>query len=216
MDYPKDIVIINLNDRDGIIVGGTTYKLANGSNILLRCTKYPTITFDNHINTQENMAIPVTATQTLSSTLGPVKFSGNVRPIIVADIVLTVSNAVPTRTEYAAMTGKTELSFYLLYNMWRYPHRMYLKDMVQSTDTVLDYPNLDLPINILMSSGSCVMPAIDRTDLLGQQIFSSYGVPVILKSISLKNEYITNNKDTLQDEAHFEYTLTFVVDNYGT
>ena len=110
------------------------------------------------------------------------------------------------------MTGNTGLSFYLLYNMWRFPHRLYLKDTIQSVEGALDYPNLDLPINILLSSSSTT---VNRKDLIGNEIFSSDGVPVILKSIHFKSDYITHNKDTLTDEAHFEYTLMFIVDNYG-
>lgn len=218
MDYPKDIVVINIIDKDGIILeDSNTYKLANGQPILLRCTSYPKISFDNYINNQENLSVPLTTSQTLSDALGPVKFSGNVRPMITMDIVITVTNdATNTRTKYATITSPTELSFYLLYNMWRFPHRMYLRDTLQSTEGVLDYPNLDLPINILMSSDSDVSPAIDRKDLIGKQIFTRDGIPVILKSVALKGDYVAHGKDTLKDEAHFEYTLTFVMDNYGT
>lgn len=212
MDYPKDIVIMNIKDKDGIIVNSNTYKIANGANIMMHCTSYPKIHFDNYINTQENLSQPLTSTQTLSSALGPVKFSGNTRPTITMDVVITVSNNTPDATTYNAMTGKTDLSFYLLYNMWRFPHRLYLRDTIQSVDGTLDYPNLDLPINILLSSSSTT---VNRKDLIGNQVFSSDGVPVILKSIHFKSDYITQNKDTLTDEAHFEYTLMFIVDNYG-
>jgi hypothetical protein len=214
MDYPKDLVIINIKDVDGITVGGSNYKIANGANIILHCTSYPKISFDNYLNNQENLSTPITATKTLTSSLGPVKFSGNSRPTITLDAVITVSNTTPTRTQYAAMTGNTDLSFYLLYNIWRYPHRMYLRDTIQSTEGVLIYPNLDLPMNILMSADNTT-PAIDRTDLLNQKIFNVEGVPVILKSINFKTEYVTQNKDTLTNDAHFEYSLTFLVDNYG-
>lgn len=201
MDYPKDIVIINIKDKDGIIVGGTTYKIANGAKILMSCTNYPKINWDNYINTQENLSTKVDVANTLSKSLGPVKFSGNVRPTITLDILITVQNDVPTRENYAAMSGTVAMSHYILYNLWRYPHRLYLTDMVDNTT----YTNLDLPINIL----------INRKDLLDQTIFSEDGIPVVLKSITQKNDFTTQDKETLKEQAHFEYTLTFIMDNYG-
>ena len=33
MDYPKDIVIMNIKDKDGITVDGNTYKMLTAPNI---------------------------------------------------------------------------------------------------------------------------------------------------------------------------------------
>jgi len=202
MDKLRDLIQINLTDKDGITVGGTNYKVANGAKILMYTKGYPTISFDNYINTTENMNSNVTTTNTLSTALGPVKFSGNMRPTIDINIMIPISTTVNTRAEYAAMTGQTFMTTYLLYNLWRYPHRIYLNDLITNTEI----PNTDYPINIL----------INRTDLLNQVIFSSDGIPVILKSVSQTGEQIFTHKDTQKEETWFEYKLSFVVDNYAT
>ncbi len=202
MDTPKDLININLTDKDGIIVGSTTYKLANGAKIIMYCKGYPTITWDNYINPQENLHTKITTTNTLSNTLGPVKFSGNIRPTIKLHIFVPVSASVPSRTAYNAMTGTTAMSFYLLYNLWRYPHRVYLNDLIDNTAI----PNVDYPINIL----------INRKDLLDQTIFTSDGVPVVLKKISFIGEGYISHEDTVKKESALEYELEFLIDNYGT
>jgi hypothetical protein len=202
MDNLRDLIKINLKDTDGIIVGGTTYKLANGSNIMMMCKGYPAITWDNYINSQENLHIKITTTKTLSDTLGPVKFSGNIRPTIKLHVYVPISEDVPTRAQYAAMTGSTFLSFYLLYNMWRYPHRMYLNDLLDNSVI----PRVDYPLNIL----------INNNDLLDQTIFTSAGVPVILKRMVFTGEGYITHEETKNQEAVMEYDLEFMVDNYGT
>jgi len=202
MDNYGDLIKINLVDNDGIIVSGTTYKVANGSKILMFCDSYPIIKFDNNFDTSENQNTIISTTNTLSTVLGPTKFSGNARPVISMNILIPISTTIPTRTQYNAMSGTVAMSFYLLYNLWRYPHRIYLNDMITNNAV----PNTDYPINIL----------INRTDLLNQTVFSSLGVPVVLKSVNLVSEESFTHKDTTKEEVWFKYKLEFAIDNYGT
>ncbi len=202
MDRPKDLICINLTDKDGIVVNNTLYKIANGAKIIMYCKGYPVITWDNYTNTQENMHTKITTTNTLSNELGPVKFSGNMRPTIKLQIYVPINDSVPTQAAYASMSGSTPITFYLLYNLWRYPHRIYLNDLLDNTEI----PNVDYPINIL----------INRKDLLGQTIFSADGVPVVLKKVSFMGEGYLSHADTINKESAFEYELEFLIDNYGT
>lgn len=201
MDQLKDLIKINITDKDGITVDSTNYKLANGAKIILITKGYPHLSFDNYLNSQENLHTSRTLTSTLSKELGPTKFSGNKRPTITMDVLIPVMINTPTRAQYATMTGTTYLTHYLLYNMWRYPHRMYLNDLINNATI----PRIDYPINIL----------INNKDLLNQTTFNSDGVPVILQSFSQTGEQIVQHQDTLKEETFFEYKLTFLVDNYG-
>jgi hypothetical protein len=204
MDALKDLIQINLVDKDGITVGSTNYKIANGAKIIMLVKGYPQIHLSNYVNPQENMNSKVTATNTLSTAIGPVKYSGNARPTISVNVLLPISITTPTRAQYAAMTGITPLSYYLLYNIWRYAHRMYLKDMLDNT--IADNVNADYPINIL----------INRTDLLNQTVFSADGVPVVLTSVKPVGEVLFTHSDTKQEETYFEYNLEFMIDIYDT
>jgi hypothetical protein len=201
MDSLKDLIKINITDKDGETIGGTNYKIANGAKIILIAKQYPQMTLENHINPQENLHFPKALENTLSKNLGPIKFSGPIRPTINIQVVIPVSTSVPTRANYAAMTGETYLTYYLLYNMWRYPRRLYLNDLLDNTEI----PNVDYPINIL----------INRKDLTDQTIFSSDGIPVVLQSVAPAGEVVIKHTDTLKEETYMEYNLKFVVDDYG-
>lgn len=203
MNSLRDLIQINLVDKDGITVSSTNYKIANGAKIIMMTDKYPFMNLDNYVNGQENLNSIVSTTNTLSTALGPVKFSGNVRPTIDFNVYIPISTTVNTRAEYAAMTGVTSLTYYLLYNMWRYPHRMYLKDMLDNT--ISANTNTDYPINIL----------INRKDLLDQTVFSADGIPVILKSVMPAGEVTFTHENTKKKETYFSFKLSFLVDNYG-
>lgn len=201
MDNLKGLIKLNLTDKDGIVVSGTTYKLANGSTIYLLTKGYPQISYDNYINPQENLHTPISLTKTLSIGYGPTKFSGNKRLTVTMDVLIPITSTISSRTDYSTMTGATYLNHYLLYNMWRYPHRIYLKDMDDNTSN----QNVDYPINILMN----------RNDLLNQTIFSTDGMPLVLQSISPSGESYVSHKETELQGTFFEYKLTFLVDDYG-
>lgn len=185
MDDIYGYISCYLQDIDGITVGSTTYKIANGAKMLLKIAKYPTVSFKLKVNSVVKPGVPLDNTKTFLEKIGGTKYSGFDRPVISIEAYLPITD-IDTQANYFgtskySSTSITPMNYYLLWNMAYVNHKYYLTDIKPSES----HPDLCLPINILQH----------RTDIFNKQIFdSSKGVPVVINNISQNGDLIMDTE----------------------
>ena len=175
-------MMITITDVDGITIGSTTYKIANGAKIYFPVKAYPTMNLSSNVETSTYPALPLDTSTKFLDRLGPTKYSSFKRPQISFTFYVPIDKNVDTQNNYFVSTSKYNsnslivINYYLLFNMWLINHKYYLRDMADNTSKT----NLGLPINILMN----------RNDIFNNEIFSSNGVPVVINNISPTGDFV--------------------------
>jgi hypothetical protein len=193
-----------LQDKDGITVDSTSYKIANGAYISLRILNYPLPSVELNTDAQVKPGAPLDSSKTFLDKIGSAKYTGLSRPTFKVDVLVPVDANTNTRANYFgtsvySATDVVPLNFYLLWNLIYVNHTYYLTDLLPNTSK----PNLGLPLNILQQ----------RTDIFNKEIFdSSKGVPVIFTSIKPNGKMLLDGLNPEDGDWWMPYTIEFMVD----
>lgn len=208
MILDAETVKIYLQDIDGITISGTNYKIAKGAKILIPIKQYPAISLSSNLGVDTDTSSPVTTTRNFTNILGNVSYTGFARPTITLEALLPIDENVLSQADYfgvgSSLTSNQVVAgnFYLLFNMWIANHTYYLTDV----DKEVSKPNLGLPLNILMK----------RTDIYNNTIFSSSGVPVIIRNISTSGRILNlKTGDDNKENSYVDCKIDLVIDTYG-
>lgn len=207
MNINGEIIKIYLQDIDGITVNDTTYKLAQGAKIFFPLKKYPDITFNSNIGVETDISKPVDGEKSYTEIMGPVANTGFSRPVINLDAIIPINFSVSSENNYfkspttISSTQTVCINYYLLFLMHLHNHRFYLTDI----DANNSYPDLGTPINILQN----------RKDYFGNDIFTSRGVPVVIKNIHITGQMLELKNESNTQTPYLECKIELVVDNYG-
>jgi hypothetical protein len=207
MNYKPTRVLLSLHDKDGFKIGANTYKVLNGAHILLIVNDYPSISFNSSLNEDSRPSVILNTTEDFRSRIGPTGYAGYERPTLTLKAYLIIDDEVDSYENYFGAGSLTKYSsdskvimnFYMLFNMWMFNHRYYLKDI--NPDNAATSTDLGLPINILMN----------RKDMVGKDILTSDGIPVVIRSFKLGKSYF-NFDDPTVDKNFIECTIEFAVD----
>ena len=177
--------VVTLQDVDGITISGSTYKFNSGEKISLEVKdiiyEYPTLV---DIRNRTNRELD--SSTTYSSLLGK-HIAAGIKPIKVKiNGVIWADDLETTRD-----SGFKPIEMIDLFNFRLYNHKIYLKDY-QGSST-----NVQTPIYSIEN----------KTDLLGNTIYSSNGLPVVVTQInnirrgtnSLKGNFISYSIDLEED-----------------
>jgi hypothetical protein len=207
LEINGEIVKIYLQDIDGITVNSVTYKLAQGAKIFIPLKKYPTIGLSSNVGLDTDISKPVDSNTSFTEMLGNVSNTGHARPSITLDALIPIDSAIKSETQYFGSpsnitnTQIVSVNYYLLFLMWLHNHRIYLTDV----DAEESYPNLGLPLNILMN----------RKDYFGNDIFKSTGVPVIITKLNITGQMLDLKSSDNINTAYLECKIELTIDNYG-
>ena len=208
MDNDFGYIQMYLQDINGITVSSTNYKVANGAKIWIPVKSYPIINMTQNINSDGEPSVVMKSTDSYMDRFGKVQYTGYNRPTITLDALIPIDEEVLTRAQYAAVANTSIVScnFYLLFMLGLINHRYYLTDIRPGTVK----PALGLPINILTNKAA---PYADlRNDIFGNEIFSTNGVPVIIKSIQNKGKLILNDNISADETVVMEVKIELMVD----
>jgi len=208
MDNDLGIIQIYLQDINGITVSSTNYKVANGAKIWIPVKSYPIINMTYNTNPDGEPSVVMKSTDSYMDRFGKTQYTGYNRPTIILDALLPIDEEVLTRAEYAAVsnTSIVACNFYLLFMLGMINHRYYLTDIRPGTVK----PALGLPINILTNKAA---PNADlRKDIFNNEIFSTSGIPVIIKSIQNQGKLTINDNISKDETVVMEVKIELLVD----
>ena len=205
MELDNSFLMMTFQDVDGFIVDGTTYKALNGAKLIINQCSYPSVTLKSNVGTDGKPSVIINTTDTFRDRLAPNSYGGYDRPTLSMTARIPIRNDVATQAKYFGTPATyyttssiVPMDYYILFNLWMFNHRIYLKDVNQASGT---YTNLGLPINILCN----------RTDWFNNTIFSTNGIPVIITGLSI-SDYDFDVGDSQSAENYMIVKIDMVVD----
>ena len=179
--------VVTLQDTEGIVIGGTNYKINNGNKISLEVTSFQ-IDLPTKTDLRERNNREFSSSTNYNDLIGEHSFAGPSNIHIKISGIIWANDSERPRNAIGKPIDLIDLQ-----NMRVFNHRIYLKDYHGTETDVLT------PIHTL----------INNTDLLGNTIGdSTKGFPVVVSKISnirrgndsTKGYYITYSLDLEEDK----------------
>lgn len=160
--------VVTLRDVNGITIGGTTYKVANGDPIDMHVLSVSDM-FKNNILSKPIENKNITTTTTWNSRKGYTTYSSVENPAIELRGALLMSDYALSDRTISSTTIK-HLTWTRLFRLATTPGVFYLKDFTGTGGNA--------PIKELQAA----------TDIFGNAIYGTNGIPVVVASVDINRD----------------------------